>query len=195
MAAALFNCHLASHGSTSRLAVLSPSLSRSYSFSLTRRLTDASPPSSSAAFRCFFVFFFAACCFCMLIFFRFLFWRPLPKQRPSALVFLCCFSYDVFFCLHTLLLVYRTKFSSACLRAFVCLQFSTLPAPPPPPSPMPMPHPLRLWRVLTATSDEFLTPTQRQLLHYVLSRSLALHTSSSSRHSQLPSHTMRPCFH
>lgn len=75
----------------------SPSLSRSYSFSLTRRLTDASPPSSSAAFRCFFVFFFAACCFRMLIFFRFLFWRPLPKQRPSALVFLCCFSYDVFF--------------------------------------------------------------------------------------------------
>lgn len=84
--------------------------------------------------------YFAACCFRMLIFFRFLFWRPLPKQRPSALAFLCCFSYDVFFCLHTLLLVYRTKFSSACLCAFVCLQFSTLPAPPP--SPSPTPHPL-----------------------------------------------------
>lgn len=67
--------------------------------------------------------FFAACCFRMLIyfFFRFLFWRPLPKQRPSALVFLfCCFSYYVFFCLHTLLLVYRTKFSSACLPSFAC---------------------------------------------------------------------------
>lgn len=108
--------------------------------------------------------FFAACCFRMLIyfFFRFLFWRP-PKQRPSALVFSASSPTTLFFFrLHTLLLVYRTKFF--CLPAH-CRLPAVLPPPPTPPPPL---HPLP-WRVLTATSDEFCTPTQRQLLPCVLS--------------------------
>lgn len=123
----LFNCHLASHGSTSSTRLALPislprtlSLPRSLSFST--RLTVAS-------FLSFVSSFLPACCFRMLIFFRFLFWRPLPKHSddprplfspPLSLFLLLLRRFSFFLCLHTLLLVYRTNSSAHCRFACSC---------------------------------------------------------------------------
>lgn len=186
----LFNCHLASHGSTSSTRLALPrtlSLPRSlclFLYATDRRLLPLVLSS-----------FLPACCFRMLIFFRFFFWRPLPKHsddpRPSfslppplSLFLLLLRRFSFFLCLHTLLLVYRTNSSAHCRFACSCAAAAACALPS---ARCFCARPL-LRHLLTATSDEFLTPTQRQLLHYVLPPPppSSVACSASSRHSHLP---------
>lgn len=177
--------HMAQLPRLELLSLPTPSHTLSVSISLfpSTRLTVAS-------FLSFVSSFLPACCFRMLIFFRFLFWRPLPKHSddPRLSFSLPLFSSSpttFFLCLHTLLLVYRTNSSAHCRFACSCAVACAVPS-----ARCFCTRPL-LRHLLTATSDEFLTPTQRQLLHYVLSPPppplpSSLACSASCRHSHLP---------